>query len=148
MMQPKQYITMGNPMAKKFKTIEKNAKNTPHADIKDLQWEGEEVQAESTTKIGDDKGSGHAVIIRSFEFSANKDTFRQHKPTAQELFDSHMRGIESLLWRDGLKFYKDVEPRLIFSKGNTSYRFIIACLPSLGNTLVDTPQTLSQLLTT
>lgn len=134
-------------MAKKFKSIEKNATNLPSKKVEDLQWEGEEVQAESQTKIQEDTGTGHAVVLRFFEFGANVETFKKHKPTAQELFNSHMKGIESLLWRDGLKYFQEVEPRLMFSKDKTKYRFIIACVPSAGNVLTDKTKTLSELLT-
>ncbi len=131
-------------MPKKFKSVEKNAKNLPTGKVEDLQWDGEEVQTQSTTNLQDDKGSGQAIILRFFEFGANPEAFKNRKPTAQELFDSHLRGIESLLWGDGLKLYKEVEPRLQFSKNNTRYRFIIACLPTQA--LVDKPKTLSELL--
>ncbi len=134
-------------MAKKFKAIEKDAVNLPSKKVEDLQWEGEEVQTESKTKIEEDQGTGQPVILRFFEFGANFETFKQHKPTAQELFNSHIKGMESLLWSDGLKIYHEVEPRLMFSKDKTKYRFIIPCIPTNGSALVDTPRTLSQLLT-
>lgn len=130
----------------KFKSIEKNAKDVPSKD-KDILWEGEEVSAQSTTKIESDLGTGQAVVIRFFEFGANPEVFKIHKPTAQELFNSHRKGIESLLWRDGLRPYEGIEPKLMFSKNHKNYRFIITCIPTLGSALVDTPQTLSQLLT-
>lgn len=126
----------------KFKAVEKHAKEMPN-----LQWEGEEVAAESTIKLEDDKGIGEAIVLRFFDFGANLETFKQHKPTAQEMFDSHRKGIESLLWRDGLKPYEAVQPRLMFSKDKSHYRFIVACVTRLGNSLTETPQTLSQLLT-
>ncbi len=132
--------------SKKFKAIEKHAKATPMGDVKDLKWEGEEMQVESETKIESDTGTGQPIVLRFFDFGANPEVFKKHKPTAQELFNSHIRGIESLLWRDGLRQFKEVEPRLMFSKDKTRYRFIIACVPSLGNVLVDKTQTLSQLL--
>jgi hypothetical protein len=133
--------------SKKFKSVEKNAKNLPTGKVEDIQWEGEEIQTQSETKLESDTGSGKAVVLRFFDFGANVESFKHHKPTAQELFNSHMRGIESLLWRDQLTFYKEVEPRLLFSKDKSKYRFIIACLPSTGSALADKPQTLSQLLT-
>lgn len=129
---------------KKFKAVEKDAQDAP---VKDLEWEGEEVQAQSDTKLEFDQGTGQAIVLRFFDFAVNPETFKQHKPTAQELFNTHMRGIESLLWRDGLKPYDAIDPRFMFSKDKSHYRFIIACVPSLGNVLVDKPQTLSQLIT-
>lgn len=128
---------------KKFKVVEENAKNAP---TRDIQWEGEEVTTQSDTKLEQDLGTGHAVILRFFDFGSNVEAFRKHKPTAQELFESHRQGMEALLWKDGMKPYEGVEPRLMFSKNKEHYRFIIACVPSRGNVLIDTPQTLSQII--
>ena len=127
---------------KKFKTIEKDAVAAP---VKDIPWEGEEIAAESVTKIQDDRGDGRGVVLRFFDFGANPETFALHKPTAQELFNTHMRGMESLLWRDGLKPFTDAEPRLMFSKDKKNYRFIIPCVPIRGD--LQNTNTLSQLLT-
>lgn len=130
-------------MPKKFKAIEKKPKNSP---IKEnLAWEGEELQVESKTKLNEDTGTGTPVVIRFFEFGANAEAFKKHKPTAQELFNSHLRGLESVLWRDGLRMLKSVEPRLRFSKDKKKYQFILACEPSLGNVLAEKTKTLSQI---
>ncbi len=128
---------------RKFKALEKDAIDAP---TKDVSWEGQEVSAEADTKIQDDLGTGQEVILRFFDFGANVATFKEHKPTAQELFDGHKGGLEALLWKDGLKPYDAVEPRLMFSKDKKNYRFIIACIPRDGVVLADKPQTLSQLL--
>ena len=129
--------------AKKFKAFEKNAENSP---VKDIEWEGEEVQAHSETKLAQDIGVGQLVDIKFFDFAADFEVFKQHKPTAQELFDTHKKGILSLLWRDGLKPFEEVEPRLIFSRNKRYYRFIIACVSRVGAVITDTPRTLTQLL--
>ena len=128
---------------KQFKAIEKDAKDAP---TKDIEWEGEEVGAESTTKLQEDKGTGQPIIVRFFDFAANREVFEQHKPTAQELFMSHKMGMEAMLWTDGLVPCEAIEPRLLFSKDSSQYRFVISCIPSLGNTLIDKTHTLSELL--
>ncbi len=128
-------------MAKKFKAIEKDTKTS-----KDVEWEGEEIGVESTTKIQDDHGTGQEIVLRFFDFAANPDTFKLQKPTAQQLFESHKRGMESLLWTDGLTPCLAIEPRLMFLKDMSQYRFVISCIPSLGNALVDKSHTLSELL--
>ncbi len=133
---------MPKKIEKKFKVKEVNAKDAP---IKNIEWEGEELQAYSTTKITDDVGKGQPVILRTFKFAANPEAFRMHKPTAQELFESHKRGIEALLWRDGLTHFREVEPRIVFTKDQKTYTFIIACIPTQA--LIDNPKTLSELLT-
>ena len=131
-------------MAKKFKAFEKNAKNAP---VKNIEWEGEEVTTHSQINLEEDTGTGKEVILRFFDFGVNFQAFKNHKPSAQELFDNHRQGLESLMWRDGLRPFEEVEPRLIFSKDKKHYRFIIACTPTLNSVLTDKPQTLSQLLT-
>lgn len=135
-------------MAKKFKVKETNAKDLPTwANEKDgIEWEGEHVTAESDTKLEHDLGTGQPVILRFFDFGANAETFKTHKPTAQELFNTHIKGMESLLWTDGLQPFPEVEPRLMFSKDKTQYRFVLACIPAKGNMLFNDAKTLSQIL--
>lgn len=136
-------------MANKFKAIEKDAEiSSKYAkDLAgDIEWEGEEVTAQSDTKLEQDTGTGSPVVLRFFEFGANPKVFKEHKPTAQELFNSHIKGMEALMWKDGLTRFEGVEPRLMFSKDKKNYRFIIACEPSLGTVLTDKPQTLTQLI--
>ena len=137
------YTRMANKITKgqKFKALEKNAKDSP---VKDLEWQGEEVGVESDTKLEQDTGTGIPIVLRFFDFGANPKVFKDHKPTAQELFNGHIKGMEALLWKDGLTRYEGVEPRLMFSKDKKRYRFVIACVPN--QTLHDTPQTLSQLM--
>lgn len=136
------YITMVKK-EKKFKVVEKDAVNAP---VKDIEWEGEEVGVESTTKIQDDKGIGQEIVIRFFDFASNVEAFRQHKPTAQELFETHKKGMETILYADGLAPCTAIEPRLLFSKDKSQYRFVVSCIPSLGNTFVDKTHTLAELL--
>jgi hypothetical protein len=130
--------------SKKFKVLERDAKEAP---VKDIEWEGEEVGAESTTKLEEDKGTGSEIIMRFFDFASNVEAFKQHRPTEQELFETHRKGIEALLWTDGLAPCYAIEPRLLFSKDKSQYRFVISAIPSVGNTLIDKTKTLTQLLT-
>lgn len=125
----------------KFKTVEKDAQDAP---VKDVEWEGEEIGVESETKLEADLGTGQPVVIRFFDFGVNPEAFKQYKPTAQELFNSHRKGMEALLWRDELKPFEGVEPRLMFSKDRKNYRFIVTCLPI--TTLLEKPNTLSELI--
>ncbi len=129
---------------KKFKAIEKDALDAP---VKNVEWEGEEIGAVSKTNIQDDKGEGQTITLRFFDFKANPETFRIQKPTAQQLFNTHLRGIESSLWMNGLKVFSEVTPRLMFSKDKSHYRFIIAAI-SDGTTLQKDGKALSELLTT
>lgn len=122
----------------KFKAVEKT---TDH-----LEWEGQEIGAVSDTHLEFDTGTGQAIVLRFFDFGANPEAFKDHVPSAQELFDSHRKGIEALLWRDGLKPYEAIQPRFMISKNKEYYRFIIGCIPILGKVLSDTPRTLKDLI--
>lgn len=131
-------------MAKK--TLTKAIENK---EVKKVDWEGNEYEAEtvkvkSETTLEEDRGTGAPLILRFFEFAANPISFKEYKPTAQELFNHHRRGIEAMLWTDGLKPYEGVEPKLIFAKDKSKYQFAITCTPA--QTLIDTTQTLTQLL--
>lgn len=137
-------MNKAKPKKEKFKIIEEKAVDSKKEDIGDIEWEGEELGAESTTKLEEDKGTGGAIVIRFFDFAANPEVFRVHTPTANELFSSHRTGMEAMLWKDGLTPTDAVEPRLMFSKDKSKYRFAISCIPSQA--LIDSPQTLSQLI--
>ena len=108
-------------------------------------WEGEQIEASSETRLEDDTGTGREIVLRTFEFAINPESFKQHTPTKQELFDSHVRGIRGMLWADGLETFEEVEPRLIFSKNKKFYRICLACVPTRGNTVLEKPQTLSEI---
>ena len=112
--------------------------------IKD-NYEINSVETQSDTKLEHDEGTGIPVIIRTFEFGANAEAFKDHKPTKQELFDSHQKGIEMHLWRDGMIYFDQVEPQILFSKKGDKYKIIIAALPARGQALLETPQTLSEI---
>lgn len=144
------YINMAKKTNKRFKAIEKDTildKNDIRQKKEDLEWEGEDIQVSSGTDIREDTGVGQAILIRSFEFGANVAEFKKHKPTAQELFNHSIKFMETELWKDGYKFYTDVEPRLQFRKDNMAYRFFIAAIPQRGQHLNIQTNTLSQLLT-
>lgn len=126
---------------KKFKLTELDAKDAP---VKDIEWEGEELGVESTTKLEEDKGTGQAIVLRFFDFAANPEVFRVHQPTANELFSSHKLGMQAILWKDGMTPIEVIEPRLLFSKDKSHYRFVISCSPS--EALIDIPQTLTELI--
>lgn len=117
----------------------------------DGDWQGQSVEVQSDTKLEADKGTGEAIIIRTFEFALNPETFKQHElrtgsmPTVQDIFQEHSRGIESFLWQDGLTAAKDIEPRVIFSKNNKTYLIMVGARPQKGQMIVDAPKTLSEL---
>src|ERR1700722_8320586 len=93
--------------------VEREAIDAP---VKDIPWNTQDLASKSTTHLEDDEGFGGAAIIRVFEFAANPEAFKQHPPTKQELFNSHYKWIEVMLWKDGLKVYAEVPPKLTINK--------------------------------
>lgn len=103
------------------------------------------VEALSETKLEHDEGYGNAAIIRCFTFGMNPKTFQEVQPTKQDLFNSHIKGIELALWRDGLKVMPDVEPRITFNTEKMQYQIFIAATPQRGHILHQKPMTLSEI---
>lgn len=94
---------------------------------KDVQWDVKQGEIHSDTNLEADTGWGQEVIVRSFEFKANPEAFRQHTPSKQELFNAHLKQIEILLWRDGLRFFDGVTPQLSIAKKQEGYRIVVGC---------------------
>lgn len=107
-------------------------------------WFGQEVETKSDPMI--DSGSGSAIILRTFDFEANPESFKKLKPTKQELFDSHSQQIKMFLWKDGLEPIDIIEPRIIISKKKDGYRIFIGCKAKDGVALMEKPQTLQELM--
>ena len=103
------------------------------------------LEVQSETKLEQDTGRGKSVVIRCFEFAANPEAFKQRKPSKQELIESHRKGIEIMLWRDGLRPIEGAAVRIIVNKKKTKYRIFVGAEPSLGNVLLEQTKTLSQL---
>ena len=123
--------------------VQGNVTDSPLEDVKSHSLES--VEAESQTKLEHDLGTGRPVIMRTFTFKVNKEAFKAHIPTKQDLFNFHAKGIELSLWKDGLVYAEEYEPRLLFNKKRTHYTIFIVATPSRSNVLLETPQTLSQI---
>lgn len=110
------------------------------------RWHASDIQSElSKTKLQDDKGEGDALVLKFFDYQANPETFERHQPTAQQLLGAHLKEMEMVLWEQGLKIDPNIEPRLIFSKDNKGYRFVLGCRLARGRILRESPLTLSEL---
>lgn len=112
---------------------------------KGTEYDVQSVEAQSTIKLEEDIGQGQAAVIRCFEFGINKEAFRQYTPTKQELFNSHYKGIELALWKDGLAVIPEVSPRVVFNEEKDTYSIFVGALPQRGHNLNETPQTLTDL---
>lgn len=112
----------------------------------DTNYDVKSIEAESQTKLEEDVGYGNALVIRMFEFRVDPLVFYQHMPTTQELFNSHYKGIELTLWKDGLKVIPEVNPRIVVDEQNGTYQIFVGAAPAKGHLLKEQPQTLSQIV--
>lgn len=112
---------------------------------KDGDWQGQTVQVQSDKHLEDDLGTGDPVVLRTYGFGVNLEMFARRTPTFQEVFDSHKRGIAAMLWTDGLTPMEEVEPRIFFNKDRTQYFITVAAKPQVGQAVLDTTRTLSQI---
>lgn len=124
-------------------------KSDLHSPLKEQNYDTSTVEAKSEqTHLEDDLGQGDAVVIRCFTFQMNlekPELFIERRPSKQDLFNSHIRGIEMALWKDGLKVYDEVVPRITFDTKKFQYSIFIAARPMKGYLLNETPQTLTQI---
>lgn len=120
----------------------REVKTALETDGKTHAWDAVQDQVQSDTYLEDDEGYGGAAIIRQFRFGANPLAFSQHKPTKQELFNSHLKQIELLLWKDGMKILTDVSPRIILESDGSGYAIIVGAKPQRGHILSKTPNLL------
>src|SRR3990167_6099497 len=146
-------------MATKRLTMKKKIKTKDVAkfgwigDLGKVQMDGQEhesssIEAQSQTKLEHDKGEGNAVVIRCFTFQMNlehPELFIERRPSKQEIFNSHIRGIEMALWKDGLRAFLDVAPRITFNTKEFQYSIFVSAVPMKGWLLHEKPQTLSQI---
>jgi hypothetical protein len=103
------------------------------------------IETASQTKLEDDLGTGKPVVMRSFTFKLNPEAFKAMAPSKQELFDTHVKGIEMHLWRDGLTFEKRHEPHILFNKQRTAYTIFVVATPSHKDVLLEKTQTLTEI---
>lgn len=115
--------------------------------VKD-NYEVNSIETQSQTNLEQDVGEGEAVILRCFIFQMNlekPELFIERQPTKQDLFNSHLRGIEMALYKDGMKIYDAVAPRIIFDKEKFQYSIFVAARPMRGYILQERPQTLTEI---
>lgn len=111
-------------------------------------YDASTVEAQSQTKLEHDVGEGNAVVIRCFTFQMNlehPEVFIERRPSKQDLFNAHIRGIEMALFKDGLKPYVDVPPRITFDSKKFQYSIFVPAVPMKGWMLHEKPQTLTEI---
>lgn len=109
------------------------------------QYDLQDIEVQSDTKLEDDTGQGGAAIVRMFAFGMNPIAFAQYRPTNQELFNSHYKGIEAALWKDGMKVLPDVNPRVVIDEKKQQYMIFVGAAPQKGHLLKEKPQTLTEI---
>ena len=108
----------------------------------------QEVGASSETHLEDDTGEGDPMILRQFIFGINPVAFVEAKPTKQDLFNFHLKGIEISLWKDGLQLWDGVEPRIHIDSKKMQYTIYVTAIPSRGNmfSTLHAPKKLTEIL--
>lgn len=107
-------------------------------------WEGQEVQVNSDPVI--DPGTGETVLMRVFDFGANPEALKRDKPSKQQIFDNHIKQIQTMLWSDGLEPMKELNPLIQVSKKKEKYRIILWCRARAGVVWSDKPQNLQDIM--
>lgn len=108
--------------------------------------EAQQLETQSKVHLEEDQGSGAAVILRIFEFGMNVEAIKLAQPSKQDIFNSHLKGIELALWRDGFKVHPDVSPKIIFDTKNLKYKIFVAARPMRGNHVSLHTNTLSDIV--
>ena len=132
---------------KKFKDVAKfgGIEHLGESEVHGYKHEIESVEAQSKTTLESDIGVGEAAVIRCFTFGLNPEVWKNQPPTTQELFNSHYKGIEMSLFKDGLKVIPEVNPRVSFNKQKSQYNIFVGARPMSGFILNERPQTLSEI---
>ena len=122
---------------KQFKFTEEDAVNSP---VKDIQWEGEQVETEPQVLMND--GTGTPIIMRVFDFNLPP---LEELPNKEQLLAFHKTKITAFLWRDELVPIEEF--KLIFSKDKKHFRIFATCQAKQGSTILERPQLLQQYAT-
>lgn len=109
------------------------------------QHDVQSIEVKSETKLTDDPFEGAVAIIRKFTFGANPQAFKEYKPTKQELFNSHLKGIEIALWRDGMQLNTRIEPQIHFDEKQLRYSIFVGAKPARGHLVTQTPLSLREI---
>lgn len=114
-------------------------------------YTGQTIEVQSDTKLEEDQGEGGVAAMKAFEFAANPLIFQHGIPSPQDVFNSHIRGIEAMLWQDGLEPVVEMEPRLIFASDRSKYLILVWARPQRGQfmlerNMINRAQTLSEIV--
>lgn len=115
------------------------------------EYRGQSIDVQSETTLESDLGTGSPYILRTYEFKTNPELLndvvnrKTAWPTAQEFFNQHARGIEGMMWGDGMSPVKELEPRVVFTRDKKKYLIMVWAQPSLGQVINEKPYTLGEI---
>lgn len=93
---------------KKFELIEGNVLDAP---VRDVKWEGHELQVQSDPIL--DGGTGKPVIMRTYEFRFPPGL--KGRPTKEQILTpAYKKYLDLVLWTDGLEMVQ--EPKVVIKK--------------------------------
>ena len=105
------------------KLLEENVKGAP---VKNVVWEGSEVETEQT-RI-EDSGTGKPIIMRHFDF--RYPPALKGRPTKQQILtNDYKRYLNNMLWVDELELIQ--EPKVAFNE--RGFRIFAVCQPRKGS---------------
>ena len=113
-----------------------------------VAYDMRDLEVESKTKLQSDEGHGGAVIVRVFEFKFNPEAVAkvqndQIPLDKQMLFNSHYKGIEMALWKDGFVPMPEVAPQVKIE--GERYKIFVGAKLAKGQILRERPMTLAQI---
>ncbi len=129
---------MENQQDKTFNVIEENAIDAP---VKDINWEGQEVQTDGFLLKND--GTGKAVILRVFDFTL-PPLKAEEIPSDEELLRFHKSKLTAFLWRDELVPVQEF--KIVMDNDMTHYKIFATCQAKAGSVILDRPELLQTAL--
>lgn len=126
-----------------FTLTEIDAKDAP---VKDIQWEGRDVEAAPRQLVDD--GSGAPIVIRSFQYQLPEGMPSQ--PTKEQLLSYHKGRILPFLWKDELTPIGDDAYKLVYAKeigkeSTTKFSIFVTCKPKAGSIIYQKPNTIREI---
>ena len=107
------------------------------------EWIDQDLAVKADTPLID-SATGKKLIVRLFDFKWSKGAnIAQAKNNKQDFFNSHAKYIKDFLWKDGLSYREDHDPKMIFNK--TGYRIAVLCEARLGLNIFEKGKTLQDI---
>ena len=107
------------------------------------EWIDQDLAVKADTPLID-SATGKKLIVRMFDFHWHRGKKPHNaQDNKQLIFNSHANYIKSFLWKDGLIYREDHDPKLIFTK--QGYRIAVLCEARLGLNIFEKGHTLQDI---